>query len=58
MDTPGISSATSAIMGSLANNADDDVAKTALLMKKSLQADKDMVNKLLPLPGGGLDIHA
>ena len=57
MDTPTVSNS-SAILNSLANNADGDVARTAKLMKKVMQADKDMVSKLLPLPQTGLDIQA
>jgi hypothetical protein len=50
METSGVGSG-GAVMGMLARNADEDVAKSALLMKKALQADKDMVSKLLPVQG-------
>ena len=58
MGTSGVGSSTAAVMNMLANQADEDVQKTAKLLKKTMKMDMDVVNKLLPLPEGGLDIQA
>jgi hypothetical protein len=58
METSGVGSGTAAVMNMLARNADQDVAKSATLLKKALKSDLDMVAKLLPMPAGSLDIQA
>jgi hypothetical protein len=58
METSSVGSSTAAVMNMLANQADEDVQKTAKLLKKTMKMDMDVVNKLLPLPEGGLDIQA
>lgn len=58
MSTSSVGANTAAVLGTLANAADDDVAKTAYLLKKAVAGEKDMINKLLPLPQGGVDIQA
>jgi hypothetical protein len=42
---------------SLVHAAEDDTDKSAKLIKKSLQGEKDLVSTLLP-QSGGLDIRA
>jgi hypothetical protein len=58
MEASSVGSSSAAVMNMLARNADEDVAKTATLLKKTMKADMDMVSKLLPVPVGGLDIQA
>ena len=57
MSTSSVGSSSAAVMNMLANHADEDVVRSVSLMKKQMQAEKDMINKLLPLPAGGLDIQ-
>lgn len=55
----GVGSA--AVQASLVQAADGDVETSAKLLNKSLDADKDLVNTLLPPPGSPsskLDIKA
>ena len=58
MDISSAGSSSAAVMGMLSRNAEEDVAKTAYLMKQAIQGEKDIVSKLLPLPQTGLDIQA
>ena len=58
MNTSSVGSGTAGVMNMLARNADEDVAKTATLLKKAMKSEMDMVSKLLPLPQGSLDIQA
>ncbi len=56
---PGISAAANTVTASLLRAADDNTGVAASLLKKALNADKDVVNTLLPAaPHGGLEIRA
>lgn len=58
MDGIGSVGATDAM---LVRAAEDDTAKAVTLLKKSMQAEKDMVSTLLPTPGSprsSIDIRA
>lgn len=51
MDSVGGVSNMAAVEASLVQSADNDTDKSAKLLKKAMQADKDVVDKLLPAPG-------
>lgn len=46
-------SVTASVSGGLLRAAEENTAVTATLLKKSLEADKDVVSTLLPLGNGG-----
>jgi len=54
----GAISNTSAVQAALLQAADTDTAKSATLLKKAVQADKDLVDTLLPADGHTLDVKA
>ena len=58
MDGAGLSPTTASVEAALLRTAEGKMAETAALLKKSLDADKSMIEKLLPLPKKGLDISA
>lgn len=59
MDGVSLNTANSAVESSLVANADADTDKSVKLIKKAMQSDKDMVDKLLPPASSGqLDITA
>ena len=47
----GAIGASGAVDSALVRAAEDDTEKSAILLKKSLAAEKDLVDTLLPSPG-------
>jgi hypothetical protein len=58
VDGVSLNGNTAAVEASLLQAAETDTAKSAKLLKKVMDADKDMINTLLPPPSGMLDIKA
>lgn len=58
MALSGISPATAAVQASLVRAAEDSTAQSAMLLKKALNSDRDLVATLLPPTSGMLDIRA
>ena len=61
MASVGALQSSSSVTASILASADQNTAVAATLIKKTTQADKDLVNTLLPAGGsssGGLDIRA
>ncbi len=57
----GSTTSANALLSSLVKAADTDPAKSAILLKKAMTADADMVNTLLPTissHNGKLDVAA
>jgi hypothetical protein len=55
MSSIGAIGGSSAVQAALVRSADTDTEKAALLLKKSVQGDKDLVNTLLPPASAGGD---
>jgi len=58
MDRVSLNPTTAAIEATLLRNAETDTAKSVALLKKALEADKSLVETLLPTLGHRVDIKA
>jgi hypothetical protein len=58
VDGVSLNGNTTAAEASLLQAAETDTAKSAKLLKKVMDADKNMIETLLPPPAGLLDIKA